>query len=225
MFKLFTYWRSSTAYRVRIAMNVKGLDYEPAYVSIPQMEHRSPEYTAINPQGLVPALLEDGRVVAQSLAILEFLEERSPRPALLPAGLHERAYVRALAQVIACEVHPLNNVRVLKYLDRTLALPEEGRLAWYRHWTADGLATYEAMLERWQLSGDFSCGDVISLADVCLVPQIYNARRYACPLEPYPRTMAIAARCEGMDPFIRAFPDTQADAPRPESHPAQGNST
>lgn len=218
MFRLFTYWRSSTAYRVRIAMNLKGLDYEPTYVSIPQMAHRSPEYMAVNPQGLVPVLLEDGKVVAQSLAILEYLEERSPLPALLPNGLHERAYVRALAQVVACEVHPLNNVRVLKYLDKTLGVPEQDRLAWYRHWMADGLSVYEAMLERWQLSGSYSFGDMVSMADVCLVPQIYNARRFACPLEPYPRTVSIAARCEGLDAFARAFPDTQADAPRADPH-------
>ena len=217
MFQLFTYWRSSTAYRVRIAMNLKGLSYEPSYVSIPQMAHRSAEYTALNPQGLVPTLVEDGKVVAQSLAILEFLEEQHPQPPLLPQGSYERAYVRALAQVVACEVHPLNNVRVLKYLEKTLGVAEDARLAWYRHWMADGLAAYEAMLERRQLSGLYSFGDTVSIADVCLVPQIYNARRFACSLEPYPRTTAIASGCETLDAFAKAFPDSQADAPHPET--------
>lgn len=212
MFKLFTYWRSSTAYRVRIAMNLKGLAYEPVYVSIPKLEHKAQPYLAVNPQGLVPALVEDGKVVAQSLAILEYLEERTPQPALLPEGRHERAYVRALTQIVGCEIHPLNNVRVLKYLEQRLQVSADAKLAWYRDWMAEGLASYEATLQADAMAGDFSYGDQVTLADVCLVPQIYNARRFSCPLDAYPRTMAIASRCERLEPFIRAFPDTQEDA-------------
>lgn len=212
MSKLFTYWRSSTAYRVRIAMNLKGLAYDAAYVSLPKMEHKAPDYLAVNPQGLVPALVEDGRVVAQSLAILEYLEERTPKPALLPEGLHERAYVRALAQIVACEIHPLNNVRVLKYLEQQLGVSADAKLAWYRDWMAEGLASFEATLQAYAMAGSFCCGDRVTLADVCLVPQIYNARRFGCPLDAYPKTMEIAGRCERLEPFIRAFPDTQQDA-------------
>lgn len=212
VFKLFTYWRSSTAYRVRIAMNLKGLAYEPAYVSIPKLEHRARDYLAVNPQGLVPALVENGRVVAQSLAIIEYLEERTPQPALLPAGLHERAYARALAQIVACEIHPLNNVRVLKYLEQRLGVSAEEKSAWYRDWLAEGLASFEATLQAYGIAGDFSCGDQVSLADVCLVPQIYNARRFGCPLDAYPKTMEIVGRCERLESFVRAFPDTQEDA-------------
>ena len=215
MFTLFTYWRSSTAYRVRIAMNLKGLAYEPALVSIPKREHKAAAYLAVNPQGLVPALVEDGRVVAQSLAILEFLEEHSPEPPLLPAGLHERAYVRALSQVIACEIHPLNNVRVLRYLEEELGADAPARSAWYRRWIAEGLAGFEALLARQGMAGDFCFGDRPGLADVCLVPQIYNARRFDCPLDDYPLAMAIAARCAALEPFARAVPETQPDAPSP----------
>lgn len=213
MFTLFTYWRSSTAYRVRIAMNLKGLAYEPAFVSIPNREHRAAGYLAVNPQGLVPALVEDGRVVAQSLAILEFLEERTPEPPLLPAGLHERAYVRALSQVIGCDIHPLNNVRVLRYLEDELGADAAARNAWYRRWMAEGLAAFEALLAREGRAGDFCFGDAPTMADVCLVPQIYNARRFDCPLDDYPLTTAIAARCAGLEPFARALPEGQPDAP------------
>jgi maleylacetoacetate isomerase/maleylpyruvate isomerase len=215
MFKLFTYWRSSTAYRVRIALNLKGLAYEPAFVSIPKLEHRSAEYLAVNPQGLVPALVEDGRVVAQSLAILEFLEERSPLPPLLPSGLHERAYVRALSQVIACEIHPLNNVRVLRYLEQELAVDPDSRSAWYRRWIDEGMVAFEAMLQRHGLSGRCCFGDQPTMADVCLVPQVYNARRFACPLKNFPLAVGIAERCSQLEAFERAFPDTQPDAPHP----------
>ena len=213
MFKLFTYWRSSTAYRVRIAMNLKGLAYEPAFVSIPKREHRGEDYLAVNPQGLVPALVEDGRVVAQSLAILEFLEERTPEPPLLPTGLHERAYVRALSQVIGCEIHPLNNVRVLRYLEDELGADAAARNAWYRRWIAEGLAAFEAMLGRHEFAGDFCFGGAPTMADVCLVPQIYNARRFDCPLAGYPRATTIAARCAALEPFARAAPERQPDAP------------
>jgi maleylacetoacetate isomerase len=215
MLTLFTYWRSSTAYRARIALNLKGLAYEPAFVSIPGKEHRAAEYLAVNPQGLVPALVEDGRVVTQSLAILEYLEERTPEPPLLPAGLHERAYVRALSQVIACEIHPLNNVRVLRYLEDELGAEASARSAWYRRWIAEGLSGFEALLARHGLAGDHCFGDAPTMADVCLVPQIYNARRFDCPLDAYPLATAIAARCAALEPFVRAVPETQPDAPAP----------
>ena len=212
MFELFTYWRSSTAYRVRIAMNLKELAYTPRYVSIAKREHRAAGYLDVNPQGLVPALAEDGKVVAQSLAILEFLEEHTPQPPLLPKGLHERAYVRSLSQIVACEIHPLNNVRVLKYLEQRWATPPDARMEWYRHWMAEGLSAFEATLQRSGKAGAYCHGDKVSLADVCLVPQIYNARRFECPLASYPRTVEIAERCAQLEPFVRAHPDTQDDA-------------
>jgi maleylacetoacetate isomerase/maleylpyruvate isomerase len=215
MLTLFTYWRSSTAYRARIALNLKGLAYEAAVVSIARREHRAADYLAVNPQGLVPALVEDGRVVTQSLAILEYLDERTPVPPLLPAGLHERAYVRALSHLVACEIHPLNNVRVLRYLEEELGADAPARSAWYRRWIAEGLAGFEALLARSRMAGACCFGDAPTMADVCLVPQIYNARRFDCPLDAYPLAMAIAERCARLEPFARAAPETQPDAPAP----------
>lgn len=208
--RLYDYWRSSAAYRVRIALNWKGLAYEQLAVDLRRGAQRSPEFLAINPQGLVP-VLEDGEArLTQSLPILNYLEERYPEPPLLPADLAGRARARAIAVAIACEIHPLNNLRVLQYLERELRLDEDRRLAWYRHWIAEGLGPIEIMLAA--AGGEFCVGDAPSLADVCLVPQVYNARRYQCDLEPYPTIRRIDARCRALEAFARAAPERQPDA-------------
>ena len=213
MLTLYTYWRSSTAYRARIALNFKGLAYEPVFVSIPKREHRAAPYMDVNPQGLVPALVDANGLTVQSLAIMEYLDETHPSPPLLPREPHARAYVRALAQVIGCEMHPLNNVRVLRYLQDELGLDEAARNRWYARWIAEGFAAFESMLQRFGLHGAHCLGDAPGLADICLVPQVYNARRFDCPLEDYPILTGIAARCEALPAFHAARPEAQPDAP------------
>ena len=208
--RLYDYWRSSAAYRVRIALNWKGLTYEQVSVDLRAGAQRTPDFLEINPQGLVPVLEDDGVRLTQSLPILNYLEERYPEPALLPKDAPGRATSRAIAVAIACEIHPLNNLRVLKYLERELGLGEAQRLTWYRHWVAEGLGAIEAMLAR--SAGDFCVGDAPSLADVCLVPQVYNARRYQCDLEPYPTIRRLDERCRELEPFAKAAPERQPDA-------------
>ena len=209
--KLYTYFRSSAAFRVRIALNLKGLAYEPAFVHLAKGEHRKPEYAAVNPQGLVPALEVDGRLLTQSLAILEYLEETHPQPPLLPRDAFGRARVRSLSLLIACEIHPLNNLRTLRHLKQALGQSDEQVNAWYRHWIADGLAKLEAEL-RAPATGRFCHGEVPGMADCCLVPQIFNARRYQCDLTPYPAVMRVFDACLQLDAFARAQPDKQPDA-------------
>ena len=208
--RLYDYWRSSAAYRVRIALNFKGLTYEQVAVDLRAGTQRTPEFLEINPQGLVPVLEDGGVRLTQSLPILNYLEERYPEPALLPRDAPGRARARAIAVAIACEIHPLNNLRVLQYLERELGLGEAQRLAWYRHWMAEGLGAIETMLAR--SVGAFSVGDAPSLADVCLVPQVYNARRYQCDLEPYPMIRRIDERCREIEGFAEAAPERQPDA-------------
>jgi maleylpyruvate isomerase len=208
--RLYDYWRSSAAYRVRIALNFKGLTYEQVAIDLRVGAQRAPEFLAINPQGLVPVLEDDGIVLTQSLPILNYLEERYPEPALLPKDPPGRATSRAIAVAIACEIHPLNNLRVLQYLERELGLDEARRLAWYRHWIAEGLGPIEAQLAR--SAGTFCVGDAPSLADVCLVPQVYNARRYQCDLAPSPTIRRIDERCREIEGFARAAPERQPDA-------------
>jgi maleylacetoacetate isomerase len=209
--RLYDYWRSSAAYRVRLALNFKGLRYEQVPVDLRAGAQRSPEFLKINPQGLVPVLEDDGVVLTQSLPILNYLEERCPEPALLPKDAAGRAKARAIAVAIACEIHPLNNTRVLQYLERELGLDEAGRLKWYRHWIREGLGPIEAMLA--SSAGDFCVGDAPSLADLCLVPQVYNARRFECDLEPYPTVRRIDERCRKIEAFASAAPERQPDAP------------
>ena len=208
--QLYDYWRSSAAYRVRIALNLKGLAYEQIPIDLRAGAHRSRAYRARNPHGLVP-YLEDGEVgLGQSFAIMEYLDERYPAPPLLPRDPAARAAVRALALAIVCEIHPLNNMRVLQYLERQRGVAEPDRLAWYRHWVGQGFEPIEAVLAA---QGDPFCfGDAPTLADVCLVPQVYNARRYACDLEPYPRIRAIDQRCRQIEAFAKAAPELQPDA-------------
>lgn len=214
MLRLYGYWRSSAAYRVRIALELKGLryDYRAVHLTRGGGEQRQPPYTAVNPQGRVPSLEHDGRVLTQSLAIVEYLDETWPQPALLPADAAGRARVRALAQLIACDIHPLNNLRVFQYLEHTLGQSDAARSDWYRHWILDGFAALEVLLARDGATGRFCHGDSPGLADLCLVPQVYNARRYACELNPFPTIVRIDAACNALEAFERARPERQPDA-------------
>ena len=210
--QLYTFFRSSAAYRMRIALNLKGLAYEPVAVSLPRMEHREPAFAVVNPQRLVPALVDGPVTLTQSVAMMEYLEETHPEPPLLPADPVGRAYVRALAQTIACDIHPLNNVRVLIYLKDRLGHDEQTRDRWYAHWIAEGFAALEGLLQSRGRAGRFCHGDRVGMADVCLVPQVFNARRFDCPTDPYPTVMRIFEECQALEPFARAAPERQPDA-------------
>ena len=211
---LYSYWRSSAAYRVRIALNLKGIDYEcrPVHLVRDGGEQRRPEYLAINPQGLVPVLSVDGLVINQSLAIIEYADERWPEPPLLPADAIGRARVRSLAMMIACDIHPLNNSRVQNYLRDELGVSEEHWLDWYRHWVATGFQALEVRLSSDADTGRFCHGNQPGLADLCLVPQVYNAQRFRCDLSPFPSIMAIHDACMELDAFRDAAPESQPDA-------------
>ena len=210
--KLYTYFRSSAAFRVRIALNLKNLAYETAFVHLPRAEHRAAAYAKVNPQALVPTLEDGAERLTQSLAIIEYLEETHPSPPLLPKNAAARARVRSLALLIACEIHPLNNLRTLQHLKRALGLSKEQVNAWYRHWIADGLARFEADLAGAKGTGRFCHGDAPTVADCCLVPQIFNAQRYQCDTAPYPVTLRVFAECMKMDAFERAQPSRQPDS-------------
>jgi maleylacetoacetate isomerase len=210
--KLYGYFRSSAAFRVRIALNLKGLAYEPRFVHLARGEHRQPDYGALNPQGLVPALEDDGSLLTQSLAIIEYLEEKFPEPPLLPEDLLGRARARSLALLVACEIHPLNNLRALQYLVKELGHSEEDRNKWYRHWIHDGMAKLEADLLRGTGTGRFCHGDRPTIADCCLVPQVFNAQRFDCDLAHAPTVLRIFGECMKLDAFQRAQPSRQPDA-------------
>ncbi len=214
MLTLYTYYRSSAAFRVRIALALKGLEYDavPVHLQRDGGQHRTTEFAARNPARLIPALDVDGNVLTQSLAILEYLEETHPEPSLLPAGALERARVRALALAVACDMHPLNNLRVLRYLAHELELDEARRARWYRHWVEIGFEALEAMLRRGRPEGPYCHGERPGLADCCLVPQVFNARRFNIPVEPYPTILAVHEACMGLAAFQRAAPAAQADA-------------
>jgi maleylacetoacetate isomerase/maleylpyruvate isomerase len=208
--KLYTYFRSSAAFRVRIALNLKGLKYEPVFVHLAKGEHRAAPYAGVNAQGLLPTLeLDDGTRLTQSLAIIEYLDEKHPQPPLVPKESLARARVRSLSLLVASEIHPLNNLRVLQHLKR-LGQTQEQIDTWYRHWIADGLAKLEAELRG--KAGKFCHGDAPTMADCCLVPQIFNAKRYNCDLAPYPATMRVFDACMKLDAFDRAQPSQQPDA-------------
>lgn len=210
--RLYTYYRGSSPFRVRIALGLKGLDYEQRFVHLGRGEHRRPEFGAVNPQGLLPVLEDEGHRLQQSLAIIEYLEEKFPAPPLLPQDRAGRARVRSLALLIACEIHPLNNPRVLNYLTRTLGHTEAERNAWYAHWIDDGLAKFEACLTQTPGTGRFCHGDAPTMADCCLVPQIFNARRYGCDTSHAPTAMRIFDACMQLEAFQRAQPSRQPDA-------------
>ena len=190
---LYDYFRSSASYRVRIALNLKGLAYDSVPVSLLDNAQRAPEYLSKNPQGLVPALLDGEQLLTQSLAICEYLEETYPQPALLPNDAIGRARVRALALSIACDIHPLNNLRVLRRLEAQFAADQAGKDAWYQHWIQSGFEAFEQQIQ--STHGHYCFGDTVTLADLALVPQVYNARRFNCDLSAYPTMRAIEQRC------------------------------
>jgi maleylpyruvate isomerase len=212
--KLYNYFRSSASFRVRIALNLKGLPYEYAVVHLTRDggQQFAPAFRAINPDALIPVLDDDGRTVTQSLAIIEYLEETHPEPPLLPRAALDRAYVRAIALAIACEIHPLNNLRVLRYLVRDLKVSEDQKNAWYRHWVEQGLASIEARLVAEKKFGRYTLGDAVTLADVVIVPQIFNAKRFDCRLDHVPTVMGIFDRCMELPAFVEAQPARQPDA-------------
>jgi len=212
--KLHTYFRSSAAFRVRIALNLKGLPYDavPVHLLRGGGEQHSEAYRALNPLGVVPALQDGPLVLTQSLAIIEYLEETHPQPALLPAAPAERARVRAIAQAIACDIHPVNNLRVLQYLKGPLGHTQDEVNTWYRHWVELGLMAVEQLLAQHPQTGRFCHGDTPGLADCCLLPQVFNARRYHCSLDAMPTLRRIAATCEADPAFVAALPANQPDA-------------
>ena len=210
--KLYTFFRSSAAYRVRIALNLKGVAHE----SIPKMlmknEHRAPDYLALNPQGLVPALEVNDTVLGQSLAIIEYLDETHPQPPLLPSDPIGRAQVRSMAMAIACDIHPLNNLRVLNYLKQTLQQEQEAVDAWYRHWVKEGFGALEIQARQHSAGGRYLYGDAVSMADTCLVPQLFNARRFKVDVSSYPTLVAIGTHLESLPAFAAARPEVQPEA-------------
>lgn len=212
--KLYTYFRSSAAYRVRIALSVKGIDYEPVSKDLRNQsgEHRQADYLALNPQGLVPALEHEGRVLSQSLAIIEYLDEKFPSPPLLPKDAADRAQVRAMALGIACDMHPLNNLRVLNYLRDELKQGEQAVNRWYAHWIAAGFRGLEELARRSSADRRYCFGSSVTLADVCLVPQMFNARRFNCDVTPYPTLVSISSHLEQLPAFVAARPEAQPDA-------------
>lgn len=209
--KLYNYFRSSASFRVRIALQLKGLPYEYISVHLAKGQHKLPEYSAIAADNLVPNLVIDGEHLSQSMAIIEYLDETHPEPALLPKAPLDRARVRALAQSIACEIHPINNLRVLKYLSGTLGLSEDQKNTWYRHWVREGLEAFERQLAQGPES-TFCHGNAPSLADCCLVPQIFNAKRFDVNLEGLPRTIGAFEACMKLEAFQKAQPSACPDA-------------
>lgn len=212
---LYGYWRSSASYRVRIALNLKGLDYETHAVHLLRDggEQRAAAYRHINPSQLVPSLLDGDRVITQSLAIIEYLDEIHPEVPLLPADARGRARVRALAQLVACDIGPLGNLRVLQQIEAQLGADEAQRGEWSRYWMAQGFSAIEAMLADHAATGRFCHGDDPGMADACLVPQVYNAMRWKLPLDAYPTLRRIVDACNELDAFKRAAPEAQPDAP------------
>lgn len=214
MLKLTSYFQSTAAYRVRIALNLKELDYQLVPINLVEDggEHKKASFLRSNPDGLIPTLETKHGTLAQSMAILEYLEEEYPEPALLPSNKIDRAYLRGLAQTIASDMHPLNNLRVQKYLVTQMNLGEEQKLEWYHHWVASGFKGLEARLAQDDRTGLCCYGNTPSIADVCLIPQVYNALRFECPMHDYPTILRINEHCLGLNPFANAQPHSQPDA-------------
>lgn len=209
MLRLYSYFRSSAAYRVRIALNYKGIEYQQVPVNLLDDEQNSKEYLAINPLGLVPALeLGDATIITQSTAILEWLEEQYPEPGLYPSDAATRAKARSLCNIIACDIHPLNNLRVLKYLKEELQVSEEQTNNWYQHWIAKGFSSVEKALS----PGSYALGHAVSMVDIYLIPQVYNARRFHQDMNSYPNITRIYHNCNELDAFKMAAPESQMDA-------------
>jgi maleylacetoacetate isomerase len=210
--KLYNFFRSSAAFRARIALNLKGVPYEAIPKVFAKNEHRAAEYLALNPQGLIPALAVDGSVISQSLAIIEYLNDKYPEPPLLPADPLARAHVRSMALAIACDIHPLNNLRVLNYLRQNLGQDEDGVSRWYRHWIAAGFEGLEKQVQQHSSGRRYCFADALSLVDLCLVPQMYNARRFNTDLTAFPTLVAISTHLESIPAFAAARPEAQPDA-------------
>ncbi|QCP80378.1 maleylacetoacetate isomerase [Alcaligenes nematophilus] len=212
---LYSYFRSSAAYRVRIGLNLKGLNYQikPVHLLKDGGQQHQPDYVQVNPVQLLPALDDDGLIITQSLAILEYLDERYPELPLLPKASAERAWARSMAQTVACDIHPLNNLRVLQYLKNELHAQEDARNQWYRHWVSVGLEGLEALVQRHgKKDHDFIFGDTPGLAEICLIPQMFNARRFDIDLSTFPRLLAVEEKCLELSAFQEAAPDRQPDA-------------
>ena len=211
---LYDYWRSSASYRVRIALNLKGLDYEQRSIHLVREggEQRKSNYRGLNPQQLVPALVHGDVVLTQSLAIIEYLDETWPQVGLLPISSKDKAQIRTLAQIIACDLHPLNNLRVLQFISTDLKVEEDAKMHWYRHWVSTGLTAFEAMLTKFGKAERFCHGRQPSVADCCLIPQVYNAKRFDCDLDAYPLIQQIVKNCDQHPAFIQATPEQQPDA-------------
>lgn len=210
--KLYDFFRSSAAFRVRIALNLKQLPYESIPKALLKNEHRSAEYLALNPHGLIPALAVDDTVLSQSLAIIEYLNDRHPAPPFLPSDALARAQVRSMTLAIACDIHPLNNLRVLNYLRQNFAQDDDGVTRWYQHWIAAGFQGLEAQASQHSTARRFCFGDAVSMADICLAPQIYNARRFHTDLTAFPTLVAISTHLESLPTFAAARPEVQPDA-------------
>jgi maleylacetoacetate isomerase len=211
---LYSYWRSSAAYRVRIALNLKQLDYEIAPVDLPADGQHADEFHAVNPQELIPVLRDGQRLVRQSMAIMEYLDETYPQRPLLPATSRDRARIRSIAQAIACDIHPLNNLRVMQYFEREWQIAQDQREAWMRHWIELGFGAVEAMLSDNPAVGEFCEGENAGFADCLLVPQLYNARRFGVDVSKYPSIVRIEAACAALPEFEAARPENQPDAPK-----------
>jgi maleylacetoacetate isomerase len=211
--KLYTYYRSTAAYRVRIVLNLKGVTYESISMHLRQGAHKKPEFTALNPQALIPALDDDGVLISQSLAIIEYLEEKFPDPPLLPKALADRAHVRSMALNVAADMHPLNNLRVLDFLRNPLGHDDKAvNETWYPHWIAEGFRGLEEQAKRFSGDGRFMFGTSVTLADVFILPQMYNALRFHCDLTAYPTLRGICRHLESLPPFIKAAPEVQPDS-------------
>lgn len=215
MLQLHNFFRSGTSHRLRIALNLKGLNYDYVAVDLRKNEHLGAAFKALNPQGLVPALVDGDHVLTQSVAIIEWLEERYPAPALLPTNTTHRARVRAMAAIVGCDIHPVNNKRILDYLRKHFACDDNAINAWCGTWISAGFEALEAMLQADTTRGDFCFGNTPTLADVYLVPQVESARRFKVDLGPYPHIVAIDKACNALEAFAKAAPAVQPDAPRP----------